>query len=236
MAFGLVSLYEAGMSDEAKRILRRTGWVLIAAGLLGIGVTAQLPGSGFQLHLIVPACIIGGIFLLRGSLRAVTIILWLTTFDLTLGAFGLVAKALMRPIGLTFTELRLEPGTHLWPVVQQVAYMVVSAWVIRELRRAPVRAAYAAAGRRFVPLSEPAGCGIALVILAGIIFVIGLDRAAAAQARQAASTQLGPDYSYYVSSMNVVPGYGRRIVSAVVVAWNASDIRSVAVSWEETTR
>jgi hypothetical protein len=224
------------MEDEAKRILQRTGWVLIAAGLLVTGIAVQWSGSDFQMHFSVPAAIITGILLLRKKLFAVTVAVWLATFGLTLNLLGTAAMALMRPIGLTITELRLEPGSHLWPAVQQFAYLVLCAWVIHELRRAPVRAALVAAGRRIQPLHDPAAAGIILVVLAGIIFIIGFDKAAAAQARQTAATQLGLDYSYYVSSMNVVPGYGRRTVSAVVVAWRTSDIRYVAVNWEEKTR
>ena len=71
--------------------LKRVGTVLVAVGLLDIGVMVYCVMNGISYTSSFNiAAVIGGIFLRRGSLRAASIVAWLAVLFLTGASCGLL--------------------------------------------------------------------------------------------------------------------------------------------------
>jgi hypothetical protein len=135
------------ISDEVLQILHRVGLALIIFGLLDIGlmiyciVNSVSYSSSFNIF-----AVISGIYLWRGHPWYVK---WVTR------AAGFYAAAFcamvpmapfLFPVDLGVLELRLHPAGVIVGTVATIGVVVFLVWVYRELRQAPVLAAYTVAG------------------------------------------------------------------------------------------
>ena len=94
-------------------------------------------------------------------------------------------------------------------------------------------AAQRAAGVKIRSSRLAALAGIALVVVIASALTFFLNGETAAHAKQIAAAQLGPGYHYHVNTLNVSVSTGHKTASAVVVAWNDTQIREIPVHWEE---
>lgn len=215
-------------------ILKRTGSVLLAVGLLDIAVMAYCIAnrisysSSFNVFAVV-----AGIFLLRGSLRAASIVRWFAAFLLAGFLALLVAWPFMQPIDLTLTHMRLSPLSTAASVGVMALVFALLFWLYRELGRTPVLAACAAAGRKARDMRIPAAAGVGVVAALGVFLALLLGGESASKAQAMAEQQLGSAYQYHVSSLNIAKNSQGTFVAGVVTAWNAKEIRHVSVRWEE---
>ncbi len=215
-------------------ILKRTGAVLLAVGLIDIAVMIYCIAKGISYSSSFNIfAVIAGIFLLRGSLRAASLVRWFAVFMLAGFLTFVVAWPFMQPIGLTLTQVRLSPGFAIAVAALAVLLFVLLFWVSRELGREPVQAARAAAGRKVRDMRIPAAIGVVVVALMVAFMWILLRGETAARARSVAEQQLGPGYRYHVSSLNISKSSQGTFVAGVVTAWNEKEIRKVPVRWEE---
>jgi len=120
-------------------ILKRIGWVLLVIGLVDIGVMVYCIANGFAYSSSLNIfAVVGGAFLVRGSLRAASIIRWLGVFMIAAFAPVLVASPLLQPLSLTLTQLRLSP---LGAAQSLIAFAFIAAllwWPTRGLWALPV--------------------------------------------------------------------------------------------------
>ena len=215
-------------------ILKRTGAVLVGVGLLDVGVMIYCVANGVayssSFNLL---SIIAGIFLLRGSLRAAATVRWFAT--LMLAAFLTLALAwpFIQPIDLTLTEMRLNPLSSLGSLVFMVLVLCLLYWLNRELGRAPVLQASAAAGRKARDMRLPFASGVGIVVVLVVLLSVLMNGESGAKARAMAEQELGAAYLYHVSSLNIVANSQGTFVSGTVTAWNEKEVRDVPVSWEE---
>lgn len=222
------------MSDQHLSILKRVGWVLLLVGVIDIAYMIYCISNSISYSSSLNIfAVIAGVFLLRGNLRAVSIIRWFTVFMLAAMLSMMVVWPVLQPWDLTRTQFRLNPsGTVLW-----LAFIAFAAgllfWVARELGRDPVRTAITGAGRKWRDMRVPAASGVALVALLGVLLPMFLGGETANRAKAMAEQQLGPGYRLHVSSLHVVSNAQGKSVSSVVVAWNANEVKNVSVSWRE---
>jgi hypothetical protein len=178
--------------------------------------------------------VIAGIFLITGSLRAVSIVRWFAAFFLSAFISVLLALPLLQPISLTLVEMRLNPPSSSAAALALVAgALLLFWWIIRELNREPVNAAREAAGirihrRRWLPIV----LGVGLVGVVLIFSHVLSNGSSAERAKQIAHAQLGPGYNYHVTQINIATKNGHTVVSAVVTAWTATEVRQIPVHWE----
>lgn len=215
-------------------ILKRTGKVLLTIGLLDIAVMIYCIAnrvsysSSFNIF-----AVIAGIFLLRGSLRAASIVRWFSTFMLS----GLLALAFawpfMQPIGLAVTQLRLSPVQSLVSLGFTAFVLGLLYWLRRELGSATIQQARTAAGRKVRDMRIPVAAGVGGVVLLTVFLHLLLGGESAAKAAAIAEQQLGASYRYHVSSLNIATNSRGKFVAGIVTAWNNKEIRNVPVSWEE---
>ncbi len=214
-------------------ILDRVGWVLIAVGIIDIGfmiyciAQKQSYSSSFNIF-----SLIAGIFLVRGSLRAASLVRRFGMFMLT-GMLGiLVAFPFLEPFGLIVEVARLYPAAFITTSVFAAFGLGLLFWVVRELGKEPVQAALATSGQKRHDARIPAAAGIGLVVV--LVGALSFTRGGqtAKQAMSMAETQVGPGYRFCVTSIGWSSSNGSKSVSAVVTAWNEKEIRNIPVHWE----
>lgn len=216
------------------RILKRVGSVLVAVGLIDIAIMVYCVAnsiaysSSFNIFAVV-----AGIFLMRGSLRAASIVHWFALFMLA-GFLALsVAWPFMQPFDLTLTQLRLNPGSDIAAVAFIAFVVALLFWLTRELNLKPIQAARAAAGLKDRNIRIPIAGGIGLVVFMALFMGQLLGGETAARAKSVAKQQLGSGFSYHVSSLNITKNSQGTFVDGVVTAWNHKEIKEVPVQWEE---
>lgn len=215
-------------------ILKRTGTVLVAVGLFDIAVMIYCIvnrisySSSFNIF-----AVIAGVFLLRGSLRAASIVRWLAAFMIAAFVSLLLAWPFMQPIDLTLTQVRLSPLSALTSLGVLVIVFALLFWLVRELGRTSILEARAAAGRKSRDMRVPVVLGVGLVVVLVVFLTLLLGGESASKAKSLAEQNLGASYRYHVSSMNIAKSSQGTFISGVVTAWNESEIRNVPVKWEE---
>lgn len=222
------------MDTQHTTILKRVGTVLLVVGLIDIVVMIYCIAnrisysSSFNIFAVVAS-----IFLLRGNLRAASLVRWFSVFMLSGFVALLIAWPFMQPISLTLTQLRLSPGTSIATFAFTAFVLGLLVWLIRELGCEAVMAARAAAGRKIRDMRIPAVTGVGLVIVMGIFMALLLGGESADRAKSIAEQQVGPGYRLHVSSLNIAKNNQGTFVSGVVTAWNDREIRNLPVHWEE---
>lgn len=214
--------------------LRRTGLVLLIVGVVDIAVLLYCVvhgisyASSFNIFSVV-----GGIFLMRGSLRAASIVRRMSLSMLALLAAVVLVSPVLQPPSLTVAMIKTHATLALLGGVMFVATAALLWWLARELGSAPVLAAIAASGRKVRSLRWPVamGGGIA-VLLAGVSMAIQHTDAAARAIAQARAAE-GDAYRYHVSQLQMSTTAAGREVSGTVSAWNEHGVKSVPFRWRE---
>lgn len=220
--------------DTHTPILKRVGAVLLVVGLIDIAIMIYCIAnrisysSSFNIF-----AVIAGIFLLRGNLRAASIVRWLSVFMASTFVALLIAWPFMQPVTLTLTQLRLNPGASFATFAFMAFVLGLLIWLTRELGREQVMAARASAGRKQRDMRIPAAAGVGLVIVVGIFMALLLGGETADRAKSMAEQQIGPGFRLHVSSLNIAKNNQGTFVSGVVTAWNDNEIRNLPVHWEE---
>lgn len=222
------------MDTQNAPVLKRVGAVLLIVGSIDIAVMIycianHIPySSSFNIFAVV-----AGAFLLRGSLRAASIVRWFAVFLLAAFLALLLAWPLVQPFALTLTQIRLNPGTSFAKLAFVAFALGLLVWVIGELGRESVKAACARAGRKQRDVRIPAVAGVGLVIFMGIFMALLLGGESAKRAKSMAEQQVGPGYRFHVSSLKIAKSSQGTFVSGVVTAWNDNEVRNIPVQWEE---
>src|SRR3984957_7747075 len=212
---------------------KRAGWVLLAAGILaGSATIARVTALGPYVAACAGIAVLTGTWLFLGGPRAALWVRTLVVFLLAAGITGLIAAPLYQPMDLTFTEIRLDPGTFATAAVLAAVVLGLLLWVTLELGRPPIQDAIASARIRRWDMRMPAEAGCGTVVLAGLLLWLMLHGQSAELATSLALQQLGPDYRYHLSWIsNSNNGHGTS-VSGVVTAWNHKEIKEVLLHWE----
>jgi hypothetical protein len=100
-------------------------------------------------------------------------------------------------------------------------------WVYRELRRAPVLAAFARSGYSPGPAWGAPFFGAMLAVVVGVLFALIKHGEPEQKAVALATAKTGPGYHYFVTYLNYSGNRG----SAEVLAYDAQNIRTVSVEW-----
>ncbi len=222
------------MSETYRAILKRVGIVLLAIGLIDVGVMVycivnrRSYSSSFNFF-----AVIAGIFLIRGGLRTASLVRWFSVFMLA-GFLALAVVApILQPLDLSLTELRLNTGSFMLGIIFYSFVLGLLYWVARQLSLEPVHVAIAKAGvkRRDLRIAIAAGVGLALLI--GITIPLISSGESAKRANLIAQQELGPGYQFHVSSIRISKIGNRTNASGVVTAWNHQEVRSVPFHWED---
>jgi hypothetical protein len=215
-------------------ILKRTGYVLLTIGIIDIAalIYCIVKNISYSSSFNVIA-IAGGIFLSRGSLGTATVVRWSAILMFAAIVTLLAVWPFIQPLGLTLTQIRLNPGAFSTAMVLVAFVLGLLLWFARELGREPIQAARASAGLKQRDMRIPAATGVGLVVVIVVVFAFFLHSGYAERAKAMAKQQVGSGYQLHVNSLNVDTDSQRTVVSGVVIAWNEKEIRYVQVHWEE---
>jgi hypothetical protein len=216
------------ISNEVRQILHRVGLALIIFGLLDIGLMIYciVNGVNYSSSFNIFA-VISGIYLWRGHPWYVK---WVTR------AAGFYAAAFcamipmapfLFPVDLGVLELRLHPAGVIVGTVATIGVVVFLVWVYRELRQAPLLAAYAVAGYSPGQFWVAPLCGAMLALGAGVLFVVLMHGDAEQTAIRLATVKTGPGYHYFVTRLSYAGDRG----TAEVLAYDDRAIKTMQVEW-----
>lgn len=208
--------------------------MLLAVGLIDIAVMVYciINSISYSSSLNIFA-VVAGIFLLRGSLRAVGIVRWFAVFMASAAIGILVVLPFIQPLDLILTYVRLSPIAALGTVALLLGVLCFLLWLQWQLGKPPVLAAQAAAGRKQQNMRIPVAVGAVFVCLLVILLNVVLRGEHASKGVEIAQQELGRGYQYHVSSLQTFNGPEGTLVSGVVTAWNANEIRHLPVKWKE---
>jgi len=215
-------------------ILRKVGKVLITVGLVDIGVMIYCITNGISYSSSLNIfAVIAGIFLMRGSLRAVAIVTWFGILLASCLSCLVFLWPFFQPLDLTFLQFKLNPTFFGTSMIIAITFLGVIWWVIHELRREPVLAARMQAGSKVSSPRIPAAIGVVLVVVLLIMVKFSLNGDTAQRVKQMAIKELGAGYKYNVNSINITHNSQGKFVSANVTAYNEKEIRVIPVKWDE---
>jgi hypothetical protein len=219
--------------QSAQHIMRRCGAVLLAAGAIDIGWMAWRIGTGhdYSYSMALPA-IFGGALLMRGSLQAAFYLAWIASVLLPVAvASGVIA--LLQPVDLTLTQLRLDPAGQIVAAVPLVLFCAVLYWLRDELQRLPVQSAFLTAGRRQPAVHVALGIGVVFALLALAGQQLGRDGGASDKAVLLAQQKHGDQFHYHASKISKRDDPQGSFVDATVLAWRADRVEVVDISWKD---
>jgi len=215
-------------------ILARAGKVLVGIGVVDIGIMVYCLTNGISYSSSFNIfAVVAGVFLMRGSLRAASVVRWFSVFMLCAFVAMAVAWPFLQPLDLTITQARLNPASTALSCVFLVLLAGLLYWLVKTLGDPAVLAARVAAGRKARSMRIPALAGIALVVGLGALMSALLGGESAQKAAQLAEQELGSGYKFHVSSLNIATSREGTSVRGVVTAWNSSEVRDVPVAWVE---
>ncbi len=227
-------------TEDPELILRRVGTVLIVVGAADIVwmIYAISSGSGYSSSFNIFA-VIAGALLRRNGLRTARIVRVFAAFMFS-GFLGLLPVLLIIvPTELIQTYFQLTPVSQLlgWGTFL-VAVFAMLWWVYQSLTAAPVEKAIQAAGlgRAHFWHHQKAGffAGMCLIAIIGILLSLSNRSESAQEAIERARAQLGPSYSYFVSSLSTSwTSRSGTYVRARVLAYTESSIEAVSLEWQE---
>ena len=219
--------------QPAPAILRRAGVVLLALCAFELAWMAWriATGADYSYSMIIPA-LIGGIYLVRGSLRAAFFLVWIASVLLPL-ALAILVLTLLQPVDLTLTQWQLDPGAQLAVLLPLLLFCGVLHWLRTELLRQPVRTAILSSGRREPAAHLALGVGVVLALLALGGHQLGRDADLVRKAEFLAKEKHGEEYHYYASKITPRDDMEGTFVEAKVQAWRADRIDTVDVFWKE---
>ena len=193
----------------------RVGLVLAVVGAAGVAFTATYATGWWSLTYGVDVlALLAGALLLRGNVPALRLVCAIMAFGAGATLVGLIGLAVVWPLDLTLTELRLDPISFVWPSVTVVITVCVELWIVWELGREPVRAAIAGAGLRPWDPATPAKVGAGVMFVVVVLLWAALHGNSAAVAVSQAEQQLGPDYRYALTWIGPASRGGRGAVDA----------------------
>lgn len=214
--------------DEKVNPFKKAGTVLVLIGILDIGFMVYFISnnmsysSSFNIF-----SIIAGILLIRGGVKTASIVRWISVFFATAFIGVLLATPITTPLGLLATQIKLSPLATIGTYLVSIAFIAVLVWVYLQLSSVKSLELISRAGYN---VGKPKFAFIAAVVLlvafGGLMSAL-MSGESAEKAKLLAKEQLGSEFNYRVSSITTSGNSG----SAIVTAYNSTEIRSVYVQW-----
>jgi hypothetical protein len=219
---------------DYRPLLKKAGVVLVAVGLLDVALMAVAIMSmvAYSSSLNIFA-VIAGIFLIKGSLRAASLVRQFALFFLGAVASLAVVAPLILPLGLLFTQLQINPLLFVGSSAIFLLALGLFFWLVRVLGSPAVLQARQAAGLPRRPDHIPLAAGVGLAILLATVAYVVQQSDSATRAIAEAKAELGDEYNFYVSSIRFQTTSEGKSVTGVVTAWKSGSVKSHRFSWRE---
>lgn len=215
---------------DYRTILKRVGaaWVIFGLVDITIMIYCIMLGQGYSSSFNLFAVIIG-IFLIRGSLRATTLVTQLCAFILTLLLGIILTFPFVQPIGLLLAQAKLKPAETAITLLMLIAVIALLAWTSKQMRSHTVLEARKASGRTTTMPKLVIYFGIALAVFMAITLNTILNGPIGEKAEKLARKKLGPDFKYATQSIRVSGKHH----SGTVAAYNDKELKYIPVHWSD---
>ena len=131
------------------------------------------------------------------------------------------------PLQLLVTQVKLNPAGMLGSYALSPIFFGVLIWVYMQLSAPNALAKLEHAGYKTGKPKSALFAALGMMVLGGVMFGFLFNSDSAAKAKALAKEQLGSNYEYHISSLNISGNKG----SAVVTAYNSNEIKNVQVKW-----
>jgi len=220
--------------EEYKKILKRTGIVLIAVGVIDALIMFYCISHGFKYKSLLSVfAVVGGIFLTQNNLKAANIVSFFSALLFAWVIGLLILFPFNVPLKLQATFFRLHSlliETCLCAVLLIACLLLwiysslTSAAVMREIEAGQVPSGFV--WKRPVLGFLTGGC---LVILLNVFIVMSKQSAEAETLVQKAKLKAGGDYQYYLSSFSKRGAGDDRNNKATVIAYSGDEIKKINI-------
>lgn len=214
--------------EEIDNPFRKAGIVLLVIGVIDIGAMIYCISnkisysSSFNIF-----AVISGVLLMKGSVKTARIVRWFSAFFLTaFFCMALLFPATM-PTQLLVTKIKLNPIGMIGLYAFMFIFIGVLAWVYKQLSSASALAALDEAGYKTGKPKSALRAALIIVVFIGTMIGFMFNSESAETAKTLAKKQYGGNYKYHITSMRMSDNHG----SAVVIAYNSEEIKSVKVKW-----
>lgn len=155
-----------------------------------------------------------------------------SVFFLTISAGTFIAMPLVRPVGYWAAVFRHGVGAAVTGAIS-AALILIFYWLRRELYSSDVIQAQSDANISPPRVVAPIVAGVAVLTAIVLVLTLMFHSNAGREATRRAQEQLGPGYHYVVTNMQIHWHGREKSVSAVVAAYNDSELKTVPVNWNE---
>ena len=208
--------------------MRRVGLVLIAIGIIDIGVMiyciANKIGYSSSFNIF---SLLAGIFLWRGHLGAAKFLTSASAFFFAGFLTAVLLLPFFFPIKLLVLYFQESPIQIVLTVVLMGAVVYVMYWVYGQLRSSSVLEARGAAGHSTYKPNLAFGIGAGIPVLVVTLLLFTRFGETGKMVVSKAENIVGEGYEYHIQSFKSSGSTGR----ATVVAYNESEYKKVKVSW-----
>ncbi len=214
--------------EELNNPFRKAGIALLVIGILDIGVMAYCIAnkisysSSFNIF-----SVIAGILLMKGGVKTARVVRWFSAFFIIAFIGMLFIFPITIPVQLLVTQVKLNPVGMLGSFAFSISFIGVLIWVYKQLSSSVALAKLEQAGYKTGKPKSALYAALGVMVLGGVMFGFLFNSESAEKAKALAKEQLGENYNYHISSLNMSGNKG----SAVVTAYNSNEIRNVSVSW-----
>lgn len=214
--------------EEMNNPFRKAGIVLVVIGILDIGAMIYCIAnnisysSSFNIF-----AVIAGMLLMKGSVKTARVVRWFSAFFVIAFAFMVVLFPATMPIQLLATQVKLNPVGMIGLYAVSFIFIMVLAWVYKQLSSSEALAALEAAGYKTGKPKSALYAALGMLILGGAMVGFMFNSESAEKARTLAKEQCGENYKYHITSLNMSGSHG----FAVVTAYNSEEIKNVQVKW-----
>ena len=214
--------------EDLNNPFRKAGIVLLVIGILDIGVMAYCIAnkisysSSFNIF-----AAIAGILLIKGGVKTARVIRWFSAFFVIAFIALLFIMPITTPMQLLITRFKVNTGGMLATYAISLVFIGILVWVYLQLSTSVALARLKEAGYKTGKPITALYAVLAMITLGGVLFFSIFNGESAERAKSLAKEQMGPNYQYHISSLNTSDNRG----SAVVIAYNSSEIQHVQVKW-----
>ena len=214
--------------EEIDNPFRKAGIVLLIIGIIDIGVMAYCIAnkisysSSFNIF-----AVIAGALLMKGGIKTARVVRWFSAFFVIAFIGMLFLFPITMPLQLLATQIKLNPAGMLGSYAFLIIFIGVLIWVYKQLSTPSALAKLEQAGYKTGKPKTALYAALGIMVLGGVMFGFLFNSESAEKAKALAKEQLGDNYKYHISSLNMSGNKG----SAVVTAYNSSEIKNVNVSW-----
>jgi hypothetical protein len=215
-----------------RSILRRVGWVIVTAILLDVAwaIYQAIHTHSFSYNFTTFAV---GVALLRGSQTAADYIRRLTAFGLAVLICFTVYWIATEPLPLLLARLRFDPVMTIGDWAEYAAMASLCAWSLWQLNRPEVVAGFEDRPWAWLTPRLAFAGGIAFCALFAVTPLFRADDNERARAVRSARAELGRNFHFHLSDLDVKWENGTKHVSATVAAWSDTVVIDLPVTWDE---